>query len=84
MKIYFKEIKEGQFFFDGNHDLCVKVKPVFDTEDLYCGDEKFNAIELGEDGHYYRRWYNDDYFITEDEIVNDTVILDITVMQLTK
>lgn len=79
MKILFKEIKEGQFFYDGNHNLCVKVKPVRDTEDLYWSDESFNAIELYENGQFYRRWFDDDYFITEDEIINDTKILEILV-----
>ena len=44
MKIYFKEMKEGQFFLDGNHDLCVKVRPILDTEDLFWDDDNFNAI----------------------------------------
>jgi hypothetical protein len=79
MKIYFKEMKEGQFFLDGNHDLCVKVRPVLDTEDLFWDDDNFNAIELDENGHFYTRWFDDDYFVTEDEIIDNTKILEMLV-----
>ena len=70
----FKEIRCGEFFYDGNNDLCVKVQTVIADEQLFWANESFNAISLCENGNYYREWFenNDEKF----KMASDTEVLD--------
>jgi len=54
----FKEIKYGEFFYDCNGDLCVKVKTVNANEEFFWANEGFNAISFSED-NYYREWFEE-------------------------
>lgn len=73
----FKEIKCGEFFYDGNNDLCVKVKTVIADEELFWASESFNAINLCENINYYRKWFenNDEKF----KMASDTEVLNLIV-----
>ena len=73
----FKEINYGEFFYDCNNDLCVKVRTVIADERLFWADEGFNAISFGENGHYYREWFENDN--TEFKIATDTEVLNLMV-----
>lgn len=75
----FKEIKCGEFFYNGNNDLCVKVQTVVADEELFWADESFNAINLCENGNYYREWFKENSNEKFKTVADDTEVLNLVV-----